>query len=157
ASSTDRSRRSSTTCSAVAEAPRLPGRSLAEYAPRPSTQQPLPGPRMFFRAQNLGPLRDAEVDLSKDMIVLAGPNNSGKTYLAWSVYGLHRSASMPPALSPLLDPWVQKLMESPDHRIDLSEVFAQLGADLLGHIAAEFRSRLHLCFATESERFANAE
>ncbi len=46
---------------------------------------------MFFRVQNLGPLRDAEVDLSKDLIVLAGPNNSGKTYLAWSVYGLHRS------------------------------------------------------------------
>jgi predicted ATPase len=45
---------------------------------------------MFFRAQNLGPLRDAEIDLSKDLIVLAGPNNSGKTYLAWSVYGLHR-------------------------------------------------------------------
>jgi hypothetical protein len=46
---------------------------------------------MFFRVENLGPLREAEVDLSKDLILLTGPNNTGKTYLAWSVYGLLRS------------------------------------------------------------------
>jgi len=44
---------------------------------------------MRFRVENLGPLREAEVDLGKDLIVLTGPNNSGKTYLAWAVYGLH--------------------------------------------------------------------
>ncbi|WP_437597793.1 AAA family ATPase [Sorangium sp. So ce590] len=43
---------------------------------------------MRCRVENLGPLREAEVDLSKDLIVLTGPNNSGKTYLAWAVYGL---------------------------------------------------------------------
>lgn len=43
---------------------------------------------MLFRAQNLGPIRDAELDLSKNLIILAGPNNSGKTYLGWALYGL---------------------------------------------------------------------
>lgn len=30
---------------------------------------------MRFRVENIGPLREAEVDLSKDLIVLTGPNN----------------------------------------------------------------------------------
>jgi energy-coupling factor transporter ATP-binding protein EcfA2 len=110
---------------------------------------------MFFRAQNLGPLRDAEVDLSKDLIVLAGPNNSGKTYLAWSVYGLlHRSRSA--TRNALLDPWVRRLVESPDHTIDLGELFAQVGAEMLESIADEYKTSLHLCFAAESAQFAAA-
>ena len=109
---------------------------------------------MFFRAQNLGPLRDAEVDLSKDLIVLAGPNNSGKTYLAWSVYGLHRSRpAAPPAA---LDRWVRQLLESSDHRIDIGECLARSGSVLLEGIAAEYKSKVHLCFAAASAQFTGA-
>ncbi len=46
---------------------------------------------MRFRVENLGPLREAEVDLGKRLVVLAGPNNTGKTYFATAVYGLWRS------------------------------------------------------------------
>lgn len=109
---------------------------------------------MFFRAQNLGPLRDAEVDLSKDLIVLAGPNNSGKTYLAWSVYGLHRYWSQPQAV---IARWARQLIESSDHAIDLKELFAQSGSALLEGIAGEYKSILHLCFAAASVQFAAAK
>jgi hypothetical protein len=106
---------------------------------------------MFFRAQNLGPLHDAEIDLSKDLIVLAGPNNSGKTYMAWSIYGLHRFR---PAPRPSLDRWVRQLMESPEHAIDLAELFAQAGPELLEGTATAYRSQLHLCFAAGRAAFA---
>ena len=39
---------------------------------------------MIFRIQNAGPLRDVSIDLAKPLVILTGPNNSGKTYLAWS-------------------------------------------------------------------------
>jgi predicted ATPase len=35
---------------------------------------------MLLRVKNLGPVREAELDLSKPLIVLPGPNNSGKTF-----------------------------------------------------------------------------
>ena len=109
---------------------------------------------MFFRVQNLGPLRDAEVDLSKDLILLAGPNNSGKTYLAWSVYGLHRWYRDPaPAV---LDHWVAQLLDSPEHAIDLGELWAKAGPELLDGIAREYLPKLHLCFAAASDQFAAA-
>lgn len=109
---------------------------------------------MFFRAQNLGPIRDAEIDLSKGLVVLAGPNNSGKTYVAWSVYGLHRSR---PTLNVVLDRWAQQLLESPDHSIDLGELLAHEEGALLESIAAEYKSKLHLCFAAESAHFSAAK
>lgn len=43
---------------------------------------------MIFKVQNLGYIEEAEVDLSKDLIVLTGQNNTGKTYLAYAIYGL---------------------------------------------------------------------
>jgi hypothetical protein len=43
---------------------------------------------MKFTMRNLGRLREATIDLGKDLILLAGPNNTSKTYVADSIYGL---------------------------------------------------------------------
>ena len=42
---------------------------------------------MIFKVNNLGQLKEAEVDLNKDLILLTGQNNTGKTYLAYAIYG----------------------------------------------------------------------
>jgi AAA ATPase domain len=109
---------------------------------------------MFFRVQNLGPLRDAEIDLSKDLIVLAGPNNSGKTYLAWSVYGLHRTR-FEMDTPPVVQRWAQALWEAVDHSIDFNDLFAREGQEMLAAISSVYSSKLHLCFAAVNEQFAD--
>lgn len=48
---------------------------------------------MKFKVQNLGIIEEAEVDLSKDLILLCGQNNTGKTYLAYAIYFLFESIS----------------------------------------------------------------
>jgi hypothetical protein len=40
-----------------------------------------------FTIQNLGRLEEATIDLGKDLIVLTGPNNTSKTYVAHAIYG----------------------------------------------------------------------
>lgn len=42
---------------------------------------------MKFTLRNLGRLREATIDLGKDVIILTGPNNTSKTYVAHTVYG----------------------------------------------------------------------
>jgi len=42
---------------------------------------------MIFKVENLGKIKEAEVDLNKDLILLTGQNNTGKTYLAYAIYG----------------------------------------------------------------------
>ena len=46
-----------------------------------------PGPKpVKFRFRNIGPVKDAELELG-DLTVIAGRNNTGKTYIAYTLYG----------------------------------------------------------------------
>ena len=47
---------------------------------------------MLIKVQNLGTLQSAETDLSKDLIVFCGGNNSGKTYMLNFLYGILESS-----------------------------------------------------------------
>jgi hypothetical protein len=105
---------------------------------------------MFFRVENLGPLREAEIDLSKAMILLTGPNSTGKTYVAWSVYGLFRDGMAAGALRPLVD----EILASPKLEVRFDRLVA-LWPSLLDATAGQLASRLHLCFASERHYFAN--
>jgi len=48
---------------------------------------------MKLTLKNIGVLKHAELDLSKDLIILCGPNNTGKTYAAYTVYAVNRYAT----------------------------------------------------------------
>lgn len=43
---------------------------------------------MVLEVKNLGPIKDAKIDLNKPMTVFCGPNNTGKTYLSYIIYAL---------------------------------------------------------------------
>ena len=42
---------------------------------------------MKIKFQNLGSIKEAELDL-RPLTVIIGPNNSNKTYISYSIYGL---------------------------------------------------------------------
>lgn len=107
---------------------------------------------MFFRVENLGPLRSAEVDLSKEIILLTGPNSTGKTYLAWSVYGLFRGSEAPEVFGKL----VKEILDSPEQGIEFNRIVA-LWPSILEANAEHLMSRLHLCFAAERQSFADVK
>ena len=46
---------------------------------------------MKIEILNLGAIKQAEIDLSKRLTIFCGPNNSGKTYLAFIIYALTKS------------------------------------------------------------------
>lgn len=48
-----------------------------------NSQKPKPA---TFRFKNIGPVKDAEVELG-DLTIIAGRNNTGKTYLVYTLYG----------------------------------------------------------------------
>lgn len=49
-----------------------------------NAQQPIDP--MRFRFERLGPIREAELELG-DLTIIAGRNNTGKTYIAYTIYG----------------------------------------------------------------------
>lgn len=47
---------------------------------------------MILHIKNLAHIKSAEIDLGKNLIIFTGPNNSGKTYLAYAIFGLFKIA-----------------------------------------------------------------
>ena len=45
-----------------------------------------PSPSVKFRFTNIGPIQDAQLELG-DLTIIAGRNNTGKTYLVYTLYG----------------------------------------------------------------------
>lgn len=80
---------------------------------------------MRFTLKNLGRLEEATIDLSRDLIVLTGPNNTSKTYVAYAIYGFLKT--IPGSLAhTLLGPrgfWPAAFSE--DHEIDISRLVRQ--------------------------------
>jgi ABC-type uncharacterized transport system ATPase subunit len=48
---------------------------------------------MEIDVKNLGTLKEGKFDLSKNLIIFAGQNNTGKSYMAYLSYGLYRNAT----------------------------------------------------------------
>ncbi len=108
---------------------------------------------MRLRVTNLGPIEEAEIDLSKPLIILTGPNNSGKTYLSWVVYSLARlnvrRVTVPPELYHLANELLTKIDPS-----ILWETLRSIGDTIIRNIADCVQTQLATDFAAPKDRFA---
>lgn len=105
---------------------------------------------MKLIVNNLGAVRHAEVDLSKDFLLFTGANNTGKTYLAYVVYAAYKLKYMD-------DLGFLSLEEVKDYKfsetINLDDFF-DLYSDKIGQ---KIHSLLPAFFATNSKSFENTE
>lgn len=111
---------------------------------------------MLFRVSNLGPIRAAEIDLSKELIVLTGPNNTGKTYLTWAVYGLARLDLRRVEAPHEVYSWAKELISHPKHTLPMETLVAHRSA-LIGALARALKRQLPDEFAADPQRFEHAE
>lgn len=108
---------------------------------------------MLLRVQNLGPIREAELDLGKPLIVLTGPNSSGKTYLAWAAYSLARLNLTTVEPPPSLHAWVDRLLGTKDYTLSVDSLLEQRH-DILRALADAVQKQLPEDFAAKREQFS---
>jgi energy-coupling factor transporter ATP-binding protein EcfA2 len=113
--------------------------------------------------KNIGPIKSIGVDLSKKMIVLCGPNNSGKTFLAYSIYGLLRTARKegpPPNVRKgqfkMLKSIIYEIVTLGSGRVDLVNLLVLDSSLYSDSLIQHFLSNLHRLFATNVRYFSGA-
>ncbi|HSO00423.1 MAG TPA: AAA family ATPase [Candidatus Nanopelagicales bacterium] len=127
---------------------------------------------MKFTLRHLGRLEEATIDLGKDLIVLTGPNNTSKTYVAHAIYGFCRklvpilSADLIKHLEPLVSAQAEltlkvNLIELLDAHLPalLSDLGAQYHQQLASIFAAgeDFVARTTVVSEVDPDRVANGE
>lgn len=89
---------------------------------------------MLFKIQNLGIVKEAEIDLGKDLILLCGQNNTGKTYVVYAIYYVlgSKSGLMNRALTSLYGfQFGNEDKKTTDHEIVKNPMILKLAQELL--------------------------
>ena len=109
---------------------------------------------MIFEVENLGNINKASIDLSKDLIILCGKNNTGKTYLAYSIYGLFKYSikhefilKIIPTLN--LDSILNELFNKKKIEIDLYTLFIQNYKKIFKNISELYLEQLGNVWGTD--------
>ncbi len=112
---------------------------------------------MKLKIQNLGIVEEAVIDLDKDLIILCGPNNTGKTYVAYTIYGLMKSSanmSLEPNQFPID---ISKIFTDGIIEIDLNQFIEDSKEGILNHIMLNYKKMLPSIFGSEQSFFKNTQ
>lgn len=111
---------------------------------------------MIFKVEKLGPVERAEIDLSKDLILLTGPNGTGKTYVAWAVYGFLQTWQGYPftkILHDVLEPVADGLLKNGDSEFDVASVVRHHSAEIVSTLEGAYSDQIAGDFAAEEALF----
>ena len=113
---------------------------------------------MILKAENLGHLKKAQIDLSKDLIVLCGTNNSGKTYMAYSVFGLYKTANHEEINDRDYTTYLKELdnlFEQGYIELDIVNFYSDNQKDALNVLSKQLNASVSLIFGTNEDTFLN--
>lgn len=102
---------------------------------------------MKISFENLGTIAKTSLDL-KPLTVIIGPNNSSKTYIAYSIYGLHKSALSAPW--PRADLWKRGVM--PNSIVTTYDAIAESLNAIVPPAVEAFREEMVVFFQDSSHK-----
>ena len=116
---------------------------------------------MKFIFKNLGPIHEAELELG-DLTIIAGRNNTGKTYVAYTLYGFLKMWRLgrfhPPGLEKGMEELAKTVMQKGRARSPMNqEVIKKIRREVTPKVAQVFsKEALPEVFSSSSEDFEGA-
>ncbi len=111
---------------------------------------------MKVNFKELGYVKNVELDLNKDLIILCGPNNTGKTYVAYAIYGLMKFRSELPKSRKVADE-IKNLMEKGQIELDIIDLLTENSASYLNAIGKSYIKQIPKVFASDEATFSKTE
>jgi predicted ATPase len=111
---------------------------------------------MKVKFENIGFVKSATLDLDKEITLLCGPNNTGKTYIATALYGLFRFRFKLDAFS-LIKTKVQESINADMVSLDIKDAITNSALEkMLAEFADQYINDLPNVFATDENFFSKA-
>jgi len=106
--------------------------------------------------KELGYVKNVQLDLNKDLTILCGPNNTGKTYVAYAIYGLMKFRSDLPKSKKISDE-IKNLIEKGQIEIDIFELLTENNSSYLNTISKNYVKQISKVFASDETLFSKTE
>ena len=106
--------------------------------------------------KELGYVKNVQLDLDKDLIILCGPNNTGKTYVAYAMYGLMKFRPELPK-SKKVSEEIKNLLDKGQIRLDIVDLLTENDAAYLNAFAKSYVRNIPKVFASDEATFAKTE
>ena len=111
---------------------------------------------MKVNIKELGYVKNIQLDLDKDLTILCGPNNTGKTYVAYAIYGLMKFRSELPKSKKVAEE-IKSLIEKGQVELDIIDLLTENNATYLNAIGKSYVKQIHKVFASDEKAFTKAE
>lgn len=111
---------------------------------------------MKVEIKELGFVKHIKLDLGKDLTILCGPNNTGKTYVAYAIYGLMKFRSELPK-SKKVGEEIKNLIEKGQIELDIIELLKENNTSYLNDISKSYVKQIPKVFASDDTTFAKTE
>jgi len=114
---------------------------------------------MILTVKNLGLIAEMELDLSRQLLVFCGPNNTGKTYASYALYSLHTLSTNSSGLDQQfpLPFGIDELIGTGAVEFDVNQYFLQYKNDILDLITNHIKQKLPDLFASTKAHFEKSE
>jgi predicted ATP-binding protein involved in virulence len=106
---------------------------------------------MRFKFKNLGPVQKAELELG-DLTIICGPNNTGKTYISYSIFGFFKTWSQFADFK-IPNDFFSELAEKGNLKIDLRR-FEKNIPNIVSSVAKSYTKNLNKIFSAKEDEFA---
>ena len=111
---------------------------------------------MKLDIKELGYVKSVQLDLDKDLTILCGPNNTGKTYVAYAIYGLMKFRSELPK-SKKVEEEVKNLLDKGQIDLDIFELLTENSSSYLNAIGKSYVKQISKVFASDETTFSKTE
>lgn len=106
---------------------------------------------MNFKFENLGPIKSGNINV-KDLTIICGENNTGKTYISYALYGFYKSFDLYFVNNIDSTKYIKKIYDSNSYEINLEDLYSDRYKIMLKAIE-KYKSEIYNVFNSTKDLF----